>query len=125
MARRRVLIVEDNQEFARLMRLNLEAGDAYEVRCECESSRVPAAVQEFRPEVILMDVRLPGRSGLDLALDIHAQPATKAVPIIFLTGTISQEEVQAHHGIIDGYPCLAKPVTPDELCACIEQQFNG
>jgi len=80
------------------------------IRTENSSKAAPAAAEEFRPDLILLDVMMPGLNGGDLANAFHASPTTKGVPVVFLTAAVIREEVRARNGLVGGLPFLAKPV---------------
>jgi two-component system OmpR family response regulator len=122
--KKRILVVDDEPSITRLLKLNLEQTGDYLVRTENHSGAAAAAAEEFHPDLILLDVMMPGRDGGALASAIHAQPANREVPIVFLTAAVTREEVRTHNGIIGGAPFLAKPVNLHEVLACLERQLG-
>jgi putative two-component system response regulator len=121
--KRRILIVDDEPPTTRLLRLNLEQTNRYEVREENDSLRVIAAAHEFRPDLILMDVVMPNLDGGDVVSRLKADPRLKNIPVVFLTATVRKAEVDSFGGIIGGFPFLGKPVGAQELIACIEKHL--
>jgi two-component system, cell cycle response regulator DivK len=72
----------------------------------------------FRPDLILMDIRMPGMDGLEATADLKASPALAGIPIVAITADPSPE--LAARAVEAGcVTCLAKPVLPDVLVACI------
>ncbi len=118
--KKRILVVDDEPPTTRLIRLNLEQTGRYEVREENESIRAIGTAQEFRPDLILLDVIMPNLDGGDVVARLKTDPKLKHVPVVFLTATVRKTEVDTHGGIIGGFPFLAKPATAQELIACIE-----
>ena len=57
----------------------------YEVEAVRSGEAALAAIAEHRPQLVLMDVQLPGRDGLELTRDLKAEPATAEIPIVALT----------------------------------------
>src|SRR5437870_11965568 len=100
----RILVVDDEKITTRLLRMNLEQTGKYEVRAENDSKRVVAAALEFRPDLIVLDVIMPEMDGGDVAAAIREHPTLSKVPIIFLTATVRKSEVDAHGGVLGGYP---------------------
>ena len=123
--KKRILVVDDEPSITRLLKLNLEQTGDYLVRTENSSKAAPAAAEEFRPDLILLDVMMPDMDGGDLAGAFQANPTTKDVPIVFLTATITREEVRARHGLVGGQPFLAKPVNLHEVLGCLERHLGA
>lgn len=120
-----ILIVDDEVGFARLLKLSLEHTGRYEVRVESSPTTALAAAGEFNPDLIFLDVMMPGMDGGDLAVCFQSSPKWKHTPIVFLTAAVSKQEVSARTGKIGGLPFLAKPASLDEVVACIEQHIGG
>src|SRR5829696_6903139 len=82
----RILLVDDDAGLRALLRTTFEAVD---VDLE-EADDAPAAteaVRRHRPDVVVLDVRMPGGSGLDLCHDLKADPATRGISVVLLTGS--------------------------------------
>ena len=82
----RILLVDDDATLRALLRTTFEAVD---VDLE-EAADVPdaaEAVRRHRPDVVVLDVRMPGGSGLDLCRDLKADPATDGISVVLLTGS--------------------------------------
>jgi two-component system, OmpR family, response regulator len=120
MSCKKILIIDDEESFTRLLKTNLESTQAYEVRAENWAPRGLMAAQEFKPDLILLDVMMPGLDGGEVASRLQASPRTSNIPIIFLTAAVKPEEVGSRGGFIGGFPYLAKPVDMDGVIACIE-----
>jgi putative two-component system response regulator len=83
------------------------------------------AARGFLPDLILMDVLMPGIEGGDLASEIRSVPAFRALPIVFLTGNAATEsEIYEHGGYIGGERFLHKPVALQDLINCINQELQ-
>lgn len=122
--KKRILIVDDEVAITDTLKRFLEKAGAYEVRTENQGSRVLAAARQFRPDLILLDIVLPERDGAAIAADLKGDPALQRIPIVFLTGLVTDAEVEASHGTIGGRPFLAKPVDLDRLLGVIEAQLG-
>jgi CheY-like chemotaxis protein len=123
MSKRRILIIDDESSFTRLLALNLGCTGKYAVRAENWAPNGLAAVRDFKPELILLDVMMPGIAGGELAAQLQAHPGLKDIPVVFLTAAVKKEEVQSRSGVIGGFPYLAKPVNLQELIDCIEKNL--
>jgi CheY-like chemotaxis protein len=124
MNKKRIMIVDDEAPFTRLLKLSLEQTGQYAVRVENIPDRAVGAAEEFLPDLVLMDVMMPGTDGGALAARFHASVPLHTVPIVFLTAAVKREEVQARQGLIGGLPFLAKPVGLKELTQCIQRHLD-
>jgi len=122
MKKTRILVIDDEPGFTRLLKLVLQR---YEIREENDPTRALETAQNFRPELILMDVVMPGIDGGNLAAKIKADPLLKNIPIVFLTAVVSPREAGTEPKHIGGFPFLAKPVSPDVLERCIEEHLSA
>lgn len=122
--KKRILVVDDEPSITRWLKLNLEQTNEYEVLVENFPTHALRAAQAFHPDLILMDILMPGKSGGDLAADFQASPKLKHVPVVFLTAAATKEEVKMHHGLVGGLPFLAKPVDVKEVITCLKTQLG-
>ena len=120
--KKRVLIVDDEVHFTRLLKLNLERNGRYEVEEENRGAQALAAARKFKPDLVLLDIVMPDSSGNEIAAQLREDPELKGIPIIFITAILSREEVTGMGGgLIGGHRFLAKPVKIEEVLACLEQ----
>jgi CheY-like chemotaxis protein len=121
MGKRRVLVVDDDVNLSRLAGMILESSGRYEVMIVNNSARALRAAVQFQPQVMLLDVDMPGRDGGDLARDAAQHPRLREVPILFLTGLVSHVEAGAAPLESGGMRFLAKPVEPLLLLAEVDR----
>jgi CheY-like chemotaxis protein len=121
---KRILIVDDEPSVTRNLKLNLENAGAYEVYTENVGSHALAAARNFQPDLILLDVMMPGMDGGDIAAKVQDDPLLRDTPIIFLTAIVSNEETDGHEMVSGDHPFLAKPVDMGELRKCIEEHIR-
>jgi CheY-like chemotaxis protein len=107
-----------------LLKLNLEQTGDYEVATENISKAALTAAEEFQPDLLLLNVVMPGLDGGNLASQLQASPELKGMPIVFLTAAVTRGEVRARHGLVGGLPFLAKPVSLEEVLACLERHLG-
>ena len=115
MEKKRILIIDDEASFTRMVKLNLEKTGAFEVREENRAAYALTAAREFKPDVILLDVIMPTMDGGDVAAHIRNDRNLKNTPIIFLTATVSQREAGQAGFNSGGALFLAKPVSLENL----------
>ena len=123
MNKKRILVVDDEVGFSRLLKINLEQTDNYEVLVANTAPEALNQAEKFRPDLMLLDVMMPTMDGGELAARLSAKSKLKGVPIVFLTAAVKQEEVSSRGGQIGGYPFLAKPVDVHQVIACIQQHL--
>jgi CheY-like chemotaxis protein len=123
--KKRILAVDAQASNTRLVKLYLERTNDYLVREVNDPQAALAAAEEFQPHLILLDVKMPGLDGWDLAGCFRASPKLKAVPIVFLTSVVTKGEVEARGGLSGGRPFLAKPAVLSELVACLKHHLGG
>ena len=123
-SRKRILVVDDLASDTRLVKQQLEQTHQFEVLEENDPKSAVVTAEEFKPDLILLDLMMPTMDGRHLAACMAASPILKAVPIIFLTVRITREEVEAVGGRIGGFPFLAKPVALAGLIACIQRHLQ-
>ena len=121
MEKKRILIIDDEASFTRMVKLNLEKTGAFEVREENRATCALATAREFKPDAILLDVIMPSIDGGDVAAQLRADRNLKGTPIVFLTATVSKRE--AGDGTLNsgGDLFLAKPVSLDALINCLNE----
>jgi diguanylate cyclase (GGDEF)-like protein len=113
----RVLCVEDFPEQAAFVRSVLAAA-GYEVRVCADPREFGAAVLEQRPDLVLMDILLPGVSGYDLTRYLRQDPRHATLPVVFLTSQLRDEaRIEGLRAGGDDY--LVKPVTPALLLTSV------
>ena len=84
MTQRRLLLVEDDQAFGRIVALILE--DQVDVHCVGDADQALAALAEFEPDAIVSDMNMPRMSGVDLYRKIQTNHATRKIPFALITG---------------------------------------
>ena len=119
MTKRRVLVVDDDINLSRLAAVVLESSGKYEVMIVHESVKAVAAAIQFRPDLMLLDVDMPGLSGGDLARQAALDSRLRDVPILFLTGLVRPEETRNGPVESGGQQFLSKPVDPAQLLAAV------
>src|SRR5580700_7952991 len=123
--KKRILAVDDGPANTRLVRLYLEQTNDYVVREENNAKSALSAAEQFEPHLILLDVMMPGMDGGELAAAFRNSPRLKTVPIVFLTASITKEEVTASGGHVGGNTFLAKPVVLKDMVACLKHHLGA
>ena len=122
--KKRILVVDDEPAITRMIKLNLEQTGHYEVRTENLGRNAIEAAREFRPDLILLDVMMPGMLGSEIAAQLQADPELRAIKFVFLTAVVTRGEELRSEGQIGGHTFVAKPISADDLCAVIEEHLQ-
>lgn len=122
--KKRILIVDDEVSFTRMVKLNLEKSGAFEVRAENKATSALPAAREFKPDLIILDVIMPGMDGGDVSNQIKRDRNLRETPIIFLTATVSKREAGEGGLSSGGELFLAKPVTVENLIHRINERVR-
>ena len=85
MPRRRVLLVDDDTDFRTVMQEVLDTS-GYVPAGAVDGTEGLAQAERLPPDVILLDIRMPGLNGYEVCRRLKQNPATAAIPVIFLTG---------------------------------------
>jgi len=114
----RVLVVEDDQDIAELVALHLgRAG--FETEVLASGSDVIPRLRELKPDLVVLDLMLPGLSGLEICRRMRADDALSSVPIVMLTARAQEEDrVSGLETGADDY--VTKPFSPRELVARVK-----
>ncbi|MDY0310474.1 MAG: response regulator [Castellaniella sp.] len=111
----RILVVEDEPKLAEVLRTYLQAA-GYDVCCVGDGLAVMPLLERWKPDLVLLDLMLPGRDGLDVCRDIRA---SGSIPVIMVTART--EEIDRLLGLelgADDYIC--KPYSPREVVARVK-----
>jgi two-component system, cell cycle response regulator DivK len=119
---KRILVVEDDADSRRILR-DLLTGAGFQM-LEAEDGVHGIATAEMqRPDLILMDIRLPLMDGYEATRRIKASPELRSVPIIVVTSQAqSDSEAKARAAGCDDF--IAKPYSPRQLLARIKEQLH-
>jgi DNA-binding response OmpR family regulator len=113
-----VLCADDDEDILQLVGLRLELA-GYEVQKVGDGDAALAAARERRPDVAVLDVMMPRRSGFEVLAELRADPAFDETKVILLSARVQASDVeQGLRAGADAY--LAKPFRASELLAAIE-----
>lgn len=120
MAEKKILIVDDDPDVLVYLTSFLE-DHGHQARSAGDAGRALLVLDGFRPDAILVDVLMPGRSGLDLLVTLRRDPRWQEIPLVVITGMdkILEEDCQSYllsqHGVRGPDAVLGKPVDPGTL----------
>ena len=118
----KVLVIDDEAPIRLLCRVNLEAEGMNVIEAPDGPSGVDKARDE-RPDVILLDVMMPGLDGWRVAEELLEDPATSSIPIVFLTARAELRD-RARGLDLGGLDYVTKPFNPVELAQTIREVIS-
>ncbi|PHS78004.1 MAG: phosphate regulon transcriptional regulatory protein PhoB [Robiginitomaculum sp.] len=117
-----ILIIEDEQAQAQILQYNLEA-EGYRVKHAPTADEGLLLIQEYSPDLILLDWMLPDMSGIEVCRQIKANPDAKTIPVIMLTARGTEDDKVRGLGVgADDY--VVKPHSIKELIARIKANLR-
>ncbi len=122
MPKRSILVIDDEKDILKLLQYNLEK-EGYEVSTSASGEEGLTAAQSRKPDLILLDLMLPGMDGLEVAKLLKADSRTKPIPILMLTAKSSEidQVVGLELGASD---YVAKPFSVKVLLARVKNIFR-
>ena len=121
-ALRTVLIADDESSIRLLVHATIESDD-YTVVEAADGAQAWALTQELKPALVLLDVQMPGQSGLEVLRSIKADPELTATRVILLTSKAQERDIEI--GLIAGADFyLTKPFSPLDLLTRVEEALE-
>jgi len=119
--KKKVLLIDDEKDLCFFLKANLENTGEFDVLVSTRGDKGIELAQREEPDLILLDILMPGMSGDEVAEILLENPATAKIPIIFLTAMVTKEEI----GDValkkrGGRNFIAKPITTEELVGAIK-----
>jgi DNA-binding response OmpR family regulator len=109
----RILVVDDESAIRLICRVNLESA-GFQMLEAADGETALSLARSEQPDLILLDVMLPGTNGLEVAERLSAAPETREIPVVFLTArSTAPDELRGHEA--GGVAYIAKPFDPISL----------
>ena len=112
-----IVVVEDNEPIARLIQEVLNEVPGYGAVALADSALAPELIAAIRADLVILDIDLPGLSGLELYDRLRDRPETADIPVLFMSATAHREELARR----EIYDYLHKPFDLDDLLARVER----
>jgi len=119
----RVMIVDDEEDFIKITKLNLEEGGQYEVLALSTAKDIISQAHIFRPDVILLDILMPAIGGIEACEMLNNDSIGRGIPIIIVSALAKQQDkIKAYRlGVVD---YVVKPIEKEQLIAKIEKALQ-
>lgn len=125
--KRRILLIDDEKDFCFFVKKNLELVGEYEVLVAHNSKDGIELAQKEKPNLIFLDILMPGMSGLEAMRVLMEDELTSDIPVVFLTAMVDKKELAGKVSPKGEKPTrfLAKPVSVQDLVKSIKEVFEN
>ena len=117
---KRILLVDDEQDIRTIAHLSLEALGGYTIEPCCDGEEALSKATSFTPELIIMDVMMPGKDGPSTLKDLREINSLSKIPIVFMTARVQEDEV-AEYLKLGAAGVISKPFDPMALPGQIQE----
>ena len=118
----KILVIDDEKDVVKVLVARLTE-QGYEVSFAFNGEGAFIEIERNKPDLIILDIMLPGMGGNEIAGKLREKPATRKIPIIFLSALQRKEEEKEQDGIVGGNVILAKPFDLDVLLKKIREKI--
>ena len=121
--KKKIMIIDDEESFALMLKMRIESSGDYEVMVALEAKDIIKHMHDIRPDVILLDMLMPGIGGLDICDMLNHDPIGLTIPVIVVSGDDRPtDKLKAYKFGISDY--LVKPVDDVKLMKAIEKAIE-
>ena len=121
--KKKIMIIDDEESFALMLKMRIESSGDYEVMVALEAKDIIKHMHDIRPDVILLDMLMPGIGGLDICDMLNHDPIGLTIPVIVVSGDDRpMDKLKAYKFGISDY--LVKPVDDVKLMKAIEKAIE-
>jgi two-component system, OmpR family, response regulator len=121
---RTIVLIDDEPDIRTIGRLSLERVGGWTVHAAASGTQGIAAAREHRPELILLDVMMPGLDGPGTLAQLQADPDLRKIPVVFMTAKVQRDEVD-HYLRLGVAGVIPKPFDPMTLPQQVRDIFGG
>ena len=115
MSKSKILVIDDDPKLSELLAVILNRVGGYDVQQENRPFAALATARNYLPNLVLLDVDMPGKDGGMVSAEMHADPVLTTIPIIFVTSLVGKNEA----GMRNGRLYVSKPVDPALLLEAV------
>lgn len=116
---KKILVVDDEKDVLFMLEKRLTAR-GYSVITATNGTNAIALAKSQHPDLIILDILMPGMDGGQVAAQLQTHPLTRSIPVIFLTALLTKTEEYQNNHVINRNITFAKPFDTEELLAQIE-----
>ena len=120
---KRVLVIDDEEDFCGMIKDFLETSGNFEVSVLTDSRRSMLAAKEFKPEIILLDILMPHVGGLEVCRLLSSDKKTCCIPVIVATGSTDDSDVKGSFQM-GASAFISKPIALENLILQIKSVLH-
>lgn len=120
----RVLLIDDEEDLRKIGRISLEAVGKFEARTAVGAAEGLAVARSWVPDLVLMDMMMPGLDGLAALGQMKADPALRAIPVVIMTAKVQRTEIESYLAA-GAIGVIHKPFDPMTLPAELRRLLGG
>ena len=122
---KKLLVIDDEEYFCRGVKKAIEMKRDLQVLTATRGDEGLRLARTQKPDLILLDIVMPGMMGTQVAEELLQDPDTASIPVIFVTAIVKKEEAEREMGFLGGRMFIAKPVVVDELLKKIDSLLSS
>lgn len=120
----KILLIDDEEDFTELFAANLESVGSYVVKQINDPLQAVEAAREFKPDLCIIDIVMPGMDGGDVVSSIRGVPELKSVPVLMLTALVEEDQSSpVGESVSGGLPFVSKTSEFKKLVMAIESHL--
>ena len=124
MTKTRILVIDDDVHATRMIKSMLEGTTRYEVAQLNDPRGTTDVARQFKPDLILLDICMPGAEGVEVAFRIRSDRELQRIPVVFLTSLVSEQEAISDGTPVGAFHFVAKPPRLRRLVTAIESNLE-
>ena len=122
--KKRIFVIDDEEDFTYMLKLSLESMGYYHVEFENDPAAAVRAARMFDPDLIVLDIMMPGTDGTEVASQMRQDSVLRETPILFMTALVSDAEAPGGAYDSGGQTFLPKSMGTGKLIEAIEAKLN-
>jgi len=124
MEKKKVMVVDDEEDFLKITKINLEQTGRYEVAAVSDASAIVSQAKSFRPDIILLDILMPKTDGVEACKMLKEDAEAQHIPVVVVSAldTENDRRTMKELGAVD---FIVKPIEKSDLIARIEKVLQG
>ncbi len=122
--KKKILVIDDSEELLYLTNRLLQS-KGYEVTTLAEGARALATIKENQPDLIILDMILPDKDGIEICKELREHPLLNAIPVILTTGHMIETEQLVSFETIGANDYLLKPFDIDDLLLKVDKWLEN
>jgi CheY-like chemotaxis protein len=121
----KIVLIDDDQDLCDLLQIELEALGRFQVITSSDSAAALTLIKDEGPDIVVLDINMPGIHGVELAKALASEPSTREIPILYLTGMADPEEVNRLGGGQAPLNLISKQSPRADLVAALDALLSS